>query len=244
MENEQKPQDQTPATQDTPTSTPSIDPNILALYNNTLAEKDRQVREALARVEALETKLSAPPQRTKEEESKEFFDNPVELIRREIRAAIAPIQNDIGAFRTESTYAKLKREMRSDPRFKDLDKVEREFDGLMQNQNAEPNTMIAAYYAAYGMVAANDPKRLFAPASSESTTPPASPKVDNVITPPHLRPSAPPAPAPIKTQTNRRELTENERMLMRINGIKSEEEWWALMDARPENVTSTKVEAK
>jgi len=64
---------------------------------------------------------------------------------------------------------------------------------------------------------------------------PPAPGVDPNMMPPHLRPSAPPVVPGGQVPVQRRELTENERRLMRENGM-TEEQWWTLQDLPADKV--------
>lgn len=223
----------------------SPSPDVLAAYNSVLAEKDRALRDALAEAERLRNERAKPPELTPEESSKKFFENPVELIRTEIQKALAPVTQSIASFTTRSRYAELKIEMAQDPRFTDLPKIEKEFDQMMNGQAIDPNVMIGAYYAAYGMVAKTAPQRLIDGGNTgtvdNTNTNTGTPAKPALTIPPHLRPSTPPAPVKQDEKVKRPPLTENERRLMKMNNIATEDEWYALMDASPENVTKTGV---
>lgn len=194
------------------------DRSIVEAYNGILRDKDQELARTRARLEELEAARNAPPPKTPEENAAEYFANPVEVIQREIQRAIAPLNASARQMTRDQNYAKLKQEMKLDSRFSDLDKIETEFDQLMSSvAEPEPQGMIAAYWAAYGM-ASKAGKLNPAPVTTPTPQTPAAP----VVTPPHLRPSGGNAPAPVANK-NLRPLTENEETVRRLNGMTHEE---------------------
>lgn len=206
------PDDAVPVVETPPTPTPAPTPeptnNLLSAYSAVLGEKDREIARLRAEAEARNNQPA--PTLSPEEQSKKFFETPLDLIRSEIHAAIKPLNEFAAQTKREQEYANLKSQMRQDPRFSQLSAIEVDFDLMMKNAPLDPNTMIGAYYAVLGMAHANG--KLAAPAP---TTPPAP--AAPVTTPAHLRPSAGNVAAPTKPQ--RRQLTENEKRLARAAGM-------------------------
>lgn len=203
----------------TPLVVPNTEPaalpaELLTSYNTLIAERGEENRQLRAQLAALQVARDAPPPKSKEDASREFFENPIELLRAEISRAIEPINTKFAEDRRRTDYADLKRKMKLDPRFADLDQIEAQFDDMMKNQELNENLMIAVYYSAYGMAAK---------AGKLNTAPdPNPPTPRSVVTPPHLRPTPPAAPAPINN-ANLRPLTENEETIRRFNRMTHEE---------------------
>lgn len=207
----------TPAPTPTPTPAPTNNAEILSAYNALLGDKARENAELQRRLAALEAERNAPPPKTAEEQSREFFERPLDLIRSEIDRSVKPLNDFVAKAKRDSDYAALKTQMRADPRFTRLSEIETDFDAMMASSPLEPNTMIGAYYAVLGMAVATG--KLTATPTPKEDPPPPTP---TLTTPPHLRPTNnTPAPAPTKTAT--RQLTENEKRVARLNRMTDEE---------------------
>ena len=193
-----------------PAQPTGLPPELLNAYNGLVSEARQDAQRARAELERLQAERSAAPPLSDEDASKEYFKNPIEVIRREIAAAVKPLNESAAKFSRTEQYATLKTQMRADVRFVDLHKFEAEFDRLMQTQPLDPNVMIGTYYAALGYATANGTINN-APASNN---PPAAPLV---TTPPHLRPSAP--AAPVAPTPGMRALSENEEIVRRANNM-------------------------
>jgi hypothetical protein len=127
-----------------PTEPAALPTEVLNAYNSMISDRNAENQRLRNQVAALEAARNAPPPLTAEEQSKAFFENPVDLIRREINAAVQPINESLAVSRRATEYANLKSQMKADPRFSDLDSIGTEFDALMNGQPLDHNLMIAA----------------------------------------------------------------------------------------------------
>ena len=227
------------------------DPTILAAYREQLLTESRE-RARLQR-ELDETRKPKETAPTPEEE-KEFFDKPKsivrDLIRQEIREAVRPFNESAAAQQRAALIAEIKRQMRLKPaQFPYIDQVEGLFDQILaQAQGIDANVAVAAYNTALGYhisqggrLEAKAPDAPLAPlAPSNRGTPPVN------SNPPHIRPSAPPAP-PSGGKQKLRQLTENERKIARFNGQSDEEYliWSGDMDPKDiVNVSDEDIKAR
>ena len=238
-----------PVADPTPQPTPTGgDPTILAAYREQLLTESRE-RARLQR-ELDETRKPKETAPTPEEE-KEFFDKPKsivrDLIRQEIREAVRPFNESAAAQQRAALIAEVKRQMRLKPaQFPYIDQVESLFDQILSNvQVIDANVSVQAYNTALGYHISQG-GRLEAKAPDAPSAPPnrGTPPVSN--NPPHIRPSAPPAP-PSGGKQKLRQLTENERKIARFNGQSDEEYliWSGDMDPKDiVNVTDDDIKAR
>jgi hypothetical protein len=198
----------------TPTPAPTPEPaqppaNLLSAYSAVLGEKDQEIARLRAQVE--QTQRTPEPTLTPEEQSKQFFETPLDLIRKEIANAVKPLNDFVAVTKRDTEYANLKTQMRADPRFNRLSEIEARFDAMMKTSPLDPNTMIGAYYAILGMMVSTGEL------SNTPTPTPTPTPASAVNTPAHLRPSSvTPAATPKPT---RRQLTENEKRLARASNL-------------------------
>ena len=181
-----------------------------------------------------ETPRSTAPEINAEEDRQRLFESPLELIREELHAAIAPIREIADMFRRDNVFKDLDSAFANDPRFSEQMRDTVVVDAVHKMLNQPGTTVNAQSYAA-ALVSAIGMKAIGQLQGTTPTTP-----TNREITPvpnrqpaPIVRPSAPPAPVNTNSVPTR-EPTEIERRIMRENGFKSFEEYlaWCNMPAR------------
>ena len=90
---------------------------LMEVYDQVIAGKDRELREAQERLRQLEAASNAKPL---EDDQNAIFTRPRDLIREEVRKEIAPLVDFVKTFRQESATDILIRKYALDPRFKDV----------------------------------------------------------------------------------------------------------------------------
>lgn len=220
---------------------------MLQIQQNNLREEARKREEQEKRLKALEEKLTASTQPPPGDKNKEFWQDPMTVIRRELGEQIKPIMDIASGIQKKDEYTVVKERFKADPRFKDFmaqPGMEATVDKLMSNN---PPTDAAMYSVILGIRGAQEfgefPKPTPAPAPKPGDPPvaPGKPAYDTI--PPHLRPSPPPGPEPDKTKESHRDLDENERRLCREWGM-TEEEYLQWIDEEASKVPTTRIGIK
>ena len=208
---------------------------LLSVYAGTIRDQNQRL-EKLETDSAEAKKVAAQPTPTENAaKNKQFYERPYEatqeLVRTEIQAAVAPIIDLVRSSTRQTDYDRIKTELKADPRFRDaLTNTEGYVDQLIQQQVArgQPVTrevVVTAISGVHGAASLGLLDLGVAPKPSEvaptTNTQPASP---TLTTPPHLRPSAPPAPGGGDNgQPKLRDLNEQEERLRRENHMTKEE---------------------
>lgn len=239
-----------PNTELTPTPEVSIEPvepvpdpkdDLIQQQMAALTEMRGEISKLNARLDNPVPVPPAPPvdpPKTKEEEDKEFWDSPRDMIRKELSEAIKPMQDFITEQNQKSVvseakdeYQTIKAKYKLDPRFTDLFRVaEAHIDSLMANQAPVEGNMLAVLYGIRGAIALGDipgvsleptpvPVDPNVPQPVAPVAPQPTPGVTSAMLPAHIRPSPPttvPGQPPV---VQRRELNENERRLARESGL-------------------------
>lgn len=226
----------------------SIDPKdqMIAMLEQQLRQRDETSRAFEERFNQLESTIKTNvPKETVIEDAQAFFAKPHEqvrdIVRREIAEAVAPLKEFTQSLGRESAYDKLKNTFRNDAQFKDIfPEIEGAVDTMVSKQKGEINqsTMMTIVLSAIG---AKHVTGGFKPTSNEIAAAIAAPtaKVDSV-TPPHLRPAPPRAPA--GNQGNEKTYSENEKRLMREQGF-TPAQWEAANALNSNEVTTFDKEA-
>jgi len=226
-----------------PPSPPSIDNSGMVALLQENARAERLERERLQKeLDEVRRQQQTPP-KSPEDEQKEFYANPLSVIRNEIQTqlkeTIAPLLEFTKSFQAETAYDKHKKTLKADGRFsKYFPSIEPLLDQLCSSiDTSSLNNVQGALLAAIGMQQSgmwkgNEVEQIPTP----EPTPTPNPAPTNVINPPHLRPNPPAPPTRQDNKPTRRALTENERRLMRENGFKNEEEYWRWMEMPAQDV--------
>lgn len=214
-----------------PTATPPvtpIDPDYVRLLEGTLANQNRKIAD-MERTRA--TGDAAPPpvaKPSKEERRQAFYDDPDEatrkVIREELQATIGPINEVAKMFRGTTVIDEYIARYRLDPRFKgnwdeNVERYVREQASSVDPSNLNDNSFGFIVVSAIGLKASGmfTDHRSAAPTPTPTPTPtPSTTPESRVETPPYLRPSGPPGPAPVDPNAPvHRQLTEEEKRLLR-----------------------------
>ena len=192
---------------------------IEALFNlmqNTVQSQTRRINEL----------ASAPPPSAPEpvtEPKGDFFDDPLTHMRRELQAAVAPINSEIMNLKAQAKVNQAWEAVAM--KFGDFDKVRPHVEVMLSNMGVEPSQVTpdlleSLYYGAKGYIATHQP----GDSPQETTTTKPAP-TNQRPAPPQHRPSS--APLPRSASSQPRQLTEDERRLAREFGMTPEQwiEW-------------------
>lgn len=238
-----------PPEQELTPAAPSIDPPVPDPRDALIQQQMAVINELRQSVTEINQKLDNPtapiepvvPPKSKEERDKEFWDNPTDMIRKELADAVKPMQDFITQQKGDTDYDKLKAKFKMDVRFaKTFELCENYIDQLMANQPPIEGAMLAVLYGVKGAIVSGDiPGVSFDTPIPPQPVPvqPVQPGVDPSMMPAHLRPSAPPTQPGNQPPVARREMNENERRLMRESGMTAEQ-WWTLQELPADKVAT------
>ena len=218
-----------------------------------IAQMERSLQEAHTRASQLEERLAAQVKKDepapKEISSTEFFANPgkiiTDVIRTETERAVAPLKEFVHGMQSDTKYTSLKNKYKNDPKYKDhWDKLEPTVDRMIAENKGEINDNVVNFAVLSTMGAyvtgqlPGVPYTPVASASSESasTKEPNTRTGEQVLQPPHLRPSKD-TPKEQKKEDNFEPLNENEARLARESGL-SHKEYRDLQNMSPDKVVS------
>lgn len=210
-----KPED-APLVEPEPTPPPAPDPLAdMRRQNEALSEQLRQAQEQGSALSERLKKLETPPPPSQEESTKKFYADPVGetrgIIRQELQETVAPLLDFVREFKGNNKYDQLKNKWRRDARFTAIfDSYEAYIDRALQNIEPTDAAMLSVLTSIAGSVS-------LGLISSGQPAPGGNPVP---VTPPHIRPSPPPAPKPQKKE---RIISEEQRRLMRENGMTEDE---------------------
>lgn len=201
--------------------TPPISEEAKRLLGEVLGETKRENASLKAKVDELLRQKNAPPEvkKSDEERKADFYKDPMMALEEVVKKVTAPLTDFVTGYRTNDEYARIKNEIKNDPRFAPkFAKLEPVLDGLIKQALdggavLSPGLVYSSVLAAIGLIeVGNIPGVSFreeAPVSKPENKSESRP----VITPPHLAPSTPPQPRAPEAKT--RDLTENEKRLAR-----------------------------
>lgn len=197
-----------------------------AILEDTLREQNRTIQQ-LQNATPPVAPPAAPP-RNPEAERQDFYNDPIEATRKVVKTAleetVAPLLDFVKEMRGATTTDRIKNQVKNDPRFSgiwDAD-IERAVDETLTRvapDKINEDVVRSAAVQAIGLKTMNMLPTTTPRTDNPNPNPnPPAPTERRVTTPPHMRPSAPPAPS---SQTNGakklRPLTENEERLRREN---------------------------
>src|SRR6266516_6942324 len=196
---------------------------LLSVYSGTIRDQNAQLQELGERVKKVEGKQNAPPAVDPKAANAAFYDRPMEMVtdivRREVTAAIEPLANFVRTAGARDEYTTIKDELKHDPKVKQVfDTAERHIDDFIRKQAASGAkvTRDLVIAAVAGVRGAQELGWIESGNGAPAPVAPAAPSPapgPSMITPPHLRPSAPPAPGPNDPQPRLRDLNEQEERL-------------------------------
>jgi len=224
---------------DDPPIEEAIDPNYVTSLEQRLAEQQVQYRRLEKLIDTVkQSKEEAPPTpkaRNIEAERAKFYEDPTgaleerdNKILKQMEKMLEPIRVVASSFQNDSEYKNLKMMIKQDPYFgkglKDPD-IESIVDNIMNQPGVEinDNTIKSAISQAVGM------KHLGMLGTSR--TPNAPTEIERVD-PPHVRTNR---TRVVKETDVRKELTEDDRLAMKIAGLKPgnqehEKQYWELIN--------------
>lgn len=256
---------QTPTQQVPPTNVVSVDPSYLAALEQTHRESQRQlaaVTEQLATMQQQFNQANQPP-RDKEAERALYFDDPgaateqaiSRVLSRELDQRMAPLQQLFAEQKKASVYSSAKGKAKSDPRFAQAFAQYPQLDALLDQQLSSVDfTSLTSdqvdqtvMMGVVQVVGALQMGLIPGVSAQQIATPQPTPnqqvhemRQQNMEVP-HMRPTAPTAPQAPRNTPQRPPLTEAERTIMRINGFKSEEEYYQWMNISPTEVATSQI---
>lgn len=230
---------------------------LLSVYGRTIQAQRDELANTNKKVQDLDERITAatPPAPTDVSRAKSYFDDPVgntrQLIREEINAAIAPLKEFVQSVAPQTEYDRLKAEVKNDPIFTKIfaaaeGHIDNQVRGALRNQapGSKPTldlvkaaALAVAGAASMGML----PDVNMGGNGGGNGNPPPTPTNTQpegqrpVYSPPHLRPSAPPAPAGRNDEGPKYEFSELERRIMREDGL-TEEQFLAGMNMNARDV--------
>jgi hypothetical protein len=188
--------------------------SLFNLMQNTVQSQTSRINE-LSRAPAVNPEMSA----SQLEPKGDFFDDPLTHMRREMAAAVAPINQEIANLKAQTLVNSAWESVAM--KFGDFDKYRSHVEVMLQNMGVgptqvTPDLLESLYYGAKGYIQTHQ-------ASLETPGTPSAPA--QRPPPPQHRPSA--APLPRSAGDQLRELTEDERRLAREFGLSHKEylEW-------------------
>jgi hypothetical protein len=229
-----------------PAGSPTDRDRYIGLLEETLRENNRIIQELQTR----STQPAAPvaPAPTAEDLKQQFYNDPVTTTRNIVEEAldrtIRPLNEFVRGLKIEgSPYDRTLSKFRADPRFAaavDDPQVMSVVEQIMSKTELNDMNMQSAIVHAIGLKAMGMIPASAAPAAPSAPAPtPAPTPTPSTVLPPHMRPSAPPAPTSGSSGAPKtRQLTENERRLMREQGFKSEAEYLAWLELPAGDVAS------
>ena len=222
---------------------------LLTFYMGATRAQEARITELAGKVETLVTRPAAPtaPVPDAAELNKGFYEKPYEttreIVRREIKEAIEPLTGFVHAFSSNSELEVIKKEFKADPRLAQVFELgEPSIDHLV-NQAVSKGVKLSRELVMGAIANVKGGIELgwigtgSAPAAPSA---PSAPRPGEPIIPPHLRPSAPPAPGPLDTKPKLRDLTEEEKRLARENKM-SDEQYLRALDMPASAVTDPKA---
>lgn len=206
-----------------PAAPTGADPAVLAAYQQQLIAESTQRAELQRQLDTERARNATAPAAVSPEAEREFFNTPItstrDMIRTEVAAAVAPINNFTQQFTRAQEFSKLKQQMHGSGKFPYLTKLEAIFDQAMNGVEPTVQNMTVAYQQVLGFFISNGGKLEESTPVDNTPAPtstPAAPPVKPL--PPHARPAAPAAPSRNAGKTQVRALNENEKIIKRHNG--------------------------
>lgn len=237
------------ATQPTPSPAPAPVPSTssadLERMRATLQAQDAVIRDNARELQRLRSAPPAPAPAAKD--PKEFFNSPHEetakIVQAELKKTIEPLQLLMQQMISRTTGSDALAGYRTRyPQF-NWDKLAPQVTALAEAASNRGVTIDAGVMdtlalSAMGLAASGQ----IPDAMTVAPAAPVSPQLPAVVlTPPHLQPSAMPAPAPQPTNgTPARELTENEARLSRERGW-TKEQFLSWLEVPPDQVVNHKM---
>ena len=257
---QQQTEQQAQGSQTQSTTEPSRAERLLGLYEENMRaahQRASQLQQELDRRDraAQDAQNNAPPQ-VPEITASEFWNKPLphiaQIIRDETRKAVQPLYEFKQQVENQNKYDGLKGRFKNDPRYKDIfPKIENIVDQMIQQSGAEPTEalMNATILSAIGAlhtgqlpgVTLDEPRSNGNTQGNQNQMGQQNSQAQDtrVITPPHLRPSAPNI-QPQDTKPKLRDLTELEDRLRRENNM-TKEEFIQWMDLPAHEVAHAKI---
>lgn len=234
-----------PTPQDGVTEPEDKTKRYIAILEDTVREQNRKIQLA-ADAGNVQPTPATKPALTPEEEKQAYYQDPVTATRNIVNEAlertIAPLTDFVKEFRGQGATQRLVEKFKVDPRFSgmwdsQIEDAVTNFLATLQPEHINDATVQSAVIQAIGLRAAGllpgttAPTPTPTPKTPSNGNPPVTP-----VTPPHMRPSAPPGPNDRPAAPKLRALTENEERIRRENK-QTHEEYLRWLDVPATEVT-------
>jgi hypothetical protein len=230
---------------------------IHELYGQTLRENEQRLQQLQAQIQQ-----SQNNQQQHNPQDDDFLSNGRNIVGEEIDRRLQPFANWMQQQQVQSVYSQLKEQFRKHPTFSaffNIPQAEMLLDqqvSQMPPANVNTQSVAGLISQIYGYMQLNNmiPQALVVTNQQQQFTPniqqpapqqPINQPTNNMPTPPHLRPSAPPMPTNngqnLTPKGNvRRQLTELERRVARENRL-SEDDYIDYLNESPTNVYKSDI---
>lgn len=229
--NTTQPDSQTETSQQTENQeTQTSNTDVLSLMQETLRETHQRAQAAEAeklqmqqRIWELEQQRNQPVVQQQEEVPTDFFQDPKKVLAAEIAKQVAPLNDFTKKLQRQEAYNNLKAQFMMHPQYGPaLQQIGAYVDQVMANQDPSPQNMVNAIQSVIGQLILQNPHLVAQPQPVQQQ----QPQRQQVVTPPHLRPSGAPTPsnnagnpASYEERAKTHPWTENERRLARENNM-------------------------
>lgn len=224
----------------------------LKFYKEAAERQAVMIQNLTNKVEETNKKIdesNKPAGKTKDELNAAFVADPVGTLTDIMRETVAPLYEFRDEVRAVSAVDKMKNQLKADPRYKRVfDVAEAHIDAAIaeQSRGGGKVSLDVIKGLTMGVAGAIQLGEIEIPGvsldngSSRNTSDSSTNKGKEMNLPPHLRPSAPPAPKKETGVAQLRELSELEERLRREQNL-SKEDFLALIDLRPDEVVTSKI---
>lgn len=226
-----------------PQAAPSDNREVLNAYQQELQRQANENRLLKERLDSMERERTNTPTSTPEEESQQFFANPKQVVRDEIRSATAPLNEFVAQQRRRDLVDSFKVQLRNSPQFQHFSKIESLFDQYIgQVSIIDVNSIVGSYNAALGLfISQNGPQALI-DTSTQNNQPNNTNTNRTLVTQPRVPPAPPRAPNQ-NTTTDKPwlKMDENQKKMARFNNMTDEDWWNETYNTTPSEVATKKV---
>lgn len=239
---------------------PSAQDRLIAAQEAALRETNAQLQAAARQNAELTQRLRDFDGRIKrvehpevpiEDRNEAFWKNPVgtiqELVQSELKKTVDPLNEFRKEVQGQTAYDRMKANLKTE--YTDIwPQIESTVDDFVQKAAAAGNEVTPQLLSVAALTASGAHYRgQLKPSPIPTPAPPAPPTLSasgaDIVTPPHLRPSAPPIPVPGNDKPEARPLNENERRLARERGW-SDQQYLDWLIVPPEEVVHSRIGRK
>lgn len=217
---------------------------IFELQTKTVRDQGAKISQVQRELDELRKQKEEEDKPTLEQEAKDFYANPLKLIREELEKAVAPLNAFKDRFESDTEYDRIKRGLKANPVYAEhlknpqfeavVDQLIGE--GQRSGVSLNENIVIATIKHTIGDVITGD---LVLTGVKEDGAENNKKEDDNKVIPPYLQPSSPPQKTR-GTEKQYRDLTENEDRLRRERNM-SKEQYLNWLEVDSNDVIDSKI---